>query len=209
VYVLLPQFRVITVGTNMTRGQALQPAIAAWNADSYAHSNSGWNQGIMNAAMLGLTDKAASMATSRAKTAPAKGYRFPAFAPHEQDFEPSADHFANMNAGLQLMLLQVRHAWEVAFILSVDCLANIAALYPAVQVGDGDALFKDGKMVLFPAWPCSWDVSFKLNGPMKTTIEGTLAKGKLTQLTVTPAARKLAVLVANCATQAETQALLA
>jgi hypothetical protein len=89
----------------------------AWKADSYAHTNSGWNQGIMNAAMLGLTDNAAGMAVARAKVLPATGYRFPAFAPHEQDFEPSADHFANMNAGLQLMLLQVRQnasrAWSL------------------------------------------------------------------------------------------------
>ena len=56
--------------------------------------------------MLGLTDKTAAMVVQRAHTAPAKGYRFQGFAPHEQDYQPSADHFANMNAGLQLMLMQ-------------------------------------------------------------------------------------------------------
>ena len=43
----------------------------------------------MNAALLGLTDTAQSMVVQRAQTAPAVGYRFSAFAPHEQDYEPS------------------------------------------------------------------------------------------------------------------------
>ena len=77
-------YRLLTVGTNMTMGVPLKPGIDAWNADSYAHTNGGWNQGVMNAAMLGLTDKASSMVLQRSKTGPAKGYRFPGFAPHSQ-----------------------------------------------------------------------------------------------------------------------------
>jgi hypothetical protein len=38
----------------------------------------------------------------RAATAPAAGYRFMGFAPHMQDFDPSADHFANMNRCVQV-----------------------------------------------------------------------------------------------------------
>lgn len=38
----------------------------------------------------------------RAATAPAAGYRFIGFAPHMQDFDPSADHFANMNRCVQV-----------------------------------------------------------------------------------------------------------
>jgi hypothetical protein len=41
----------------------------------------------MNAALLGLKSIAESMLVSRALTAPAIGYRFEGFAPHEQDFE--------------------------------------------------------------------------------------------------------------------------
>jgi len=70
-----------------------------------AHGNSGWAQGAMNAALLGLTDVVMPMVVGRAKTGPAKGYRFQGFAPHEQDYEPSADHFANMNSALNWMLL--------------------------------------------------------------------------------------------------------
>jgi hypothetical protein len=44
---------------------------------------------------------------------------------------------------------------------------------------------------------------------MNTALEGTLAHGKLTQLVVSPPERKAAVLVANCASQLEVDALLA
>ena len=46
-------------------------------------------QGLLNAALLGRAKKAASMALERALTPPATGYRFPAFGPHFQDYEPS------------------------------------------------------------------------------------------------------------------------
>ena len=50
----------------------------------------------MIAALLGLTNDASRMLLERAATQPAPGYRFIGFAPHMQDYEPSADHFANM-----------------------------------------------------------------------------------------------------------------
>ena len=46
-------------------------------------------QGLLNAALLGRAEKAARMTLQRALTPPATGYRFPAFAPHFQDYEPS------------------------------------------------------------------------------------------------------------------------
>jgi len=49
----------------------------------------------------------------------------------------------------------------------------------------------DGKKIyLFPAWPKTWDVHFKLHAPYQTTIEATLKNGKLTALKVWPEARK-------------------
>jgi hypothetical protein len=49
----------------------------------------------------------------------------------------------------------------------------------------------DGKKIyLFPAWPKTWDVHFKLYAPYSTTIEATLKNGKLTSLEVHPAERK-------------------
>ena len=60
----------------------------------------------MDAALLGNASTAAAYVITRAKTAPATGYRFPAFAPHEQDFAPSAHHFAIFAISLQYMLVQ-------------------------------------------------------------------------------------------------------
>lgn len=48
----------------------------------------------------------------------------------------------------------------------------------------------DKKIYLFPAWPKTWDVSFKLHAPYNTTVEGVLKGGKLISLNVTPEARK-------------------
>jgi hypothetical protein len=46
------------------------------------------------------------------------------------------------------------------------------------------------KIYLFPAWPKSWDVHFKLHAAYQTTVEGILKSGKLEMLTVQPASRK-------------------
>jgi hypothetical protein len=46
------------------------------------------------------------------------------------------------------------------------------------------------KIYLFPAWPKTWDVDFKLHAPYKTTIEGMLKNGKLDTLKVTPQDRR-------------------
>ncbi len=48
----------------------------------------------------------------------------------------------------------------------------------------------DEKLFLFPAWPRTWDVAFKLHAPYQTTIEGRLIGGKLEALTVTPSSRR-------------------
>lgn len=47
----------------------------------------------------------------------------------------------------------------------------------------------DRKILLFPAWPRDWDVSFKLHAPYSTTVEGIYKAGKLVQLKVTPKSR--------------------
>ena len=48
----------------------------------------------------------------------------------------------------------------------------------------------DEKIYLFPAWPRTWDVSFKLHAPYNTTVEGVLKNGKVDVLKVTPASRQ-------------------
>ncbi len=52
-------------------------------------------------------------------------------------------------------------------------------------------LQSDGnKLYVLPAWPKSWNVSFKLHAPSNTTVEGVFKAGKLEQLKVTPESRR-------------------
>jgi hypothetical protein len=46
------------------------------------------------------------------------------------------------------------------------------------------------KIYVLPAWPNDWDVNFKLHAPKNTTVECIYREGKLTELKVTPAARR-------------------
>jgi hypothetical protein len=46
------------------------------------------------------------------------------------------------------------------------------------------------KVLLFPAWPPEWDVSFKLHAPYRTVIEGEYRDGKLESLRVDPEERR-------------------
>jgi hypothetical protein len=48
----------------------------------------------------------------------------------------------------------------------------------------------DGKRIqLLPAWPNDWTADFKLHAPFRTTIEGRVENGKITNLKVTPQSR--------------------
>jgi len=51
------------------------------------------------------------------------------------------------------------------------------------------------RILLFPAWPCEWNVHFKLHAPKNTTVEAELRDGKLKILSVVPENRKQDVLV--------------
>ncbi len=52
-------------------------------------------------------------------------------------------------------------------------------------------LQSDGeKLLLLPAWPKAWDVSFKLHAPQNTTVECVYKRGKIETLKVTPEARR-------------------
>jgi len=46
------------------------------------------------------------------------------------------------------------------------------------------------KIYLLPAWPGNWDVDFKLHAPFKTVIQGTVRKGRIKKLHVTPENRR-------------------
>jgi len=122
-----------------------------------AGGNSGWNQGVINAALLGDAITAAAHVLDRALTAPATGYRFQGYAPHEQDYEPSADHFANMNTALNWMLLApaddgvgsavLLGAWPCAW----DADFRLAAPHNTTVEGT----FRDGTMVRLVVTPPS------------------------------------------------------
>ncbi|MDQ2752063.1 MAG: hypothetical protein M3R72_03475, partial [Bacteroidota bacterium] len=48
----------------------------------------------------------------------------------------------------------------------------------------------DKTIRLLPAWPKSWNCSFKLHAPYNTIVEGKVMNGEITDLQVTPAARR-------------------
>jgi hypothetical protein len=53
------------------------------------------------------------------------------------------------------------------------------------------------KLTLLPAWPCDWDVEFKLHAALQTTVVGKVVNGVLTY-DVTPARRRADVCVMPC-----------
>jgi alpha-L-fucosidase 2 len=55
----------------------------------------------------------------------------------------------------------------------------------------------DGKRIqLLPAWPNDWTADFKLHAPYRTTVEGHVEHGKITNLKVTPQSRAKDVVIA-------------
>ena len=56
-------------------------------------------------------------------------------------------------------------------------------------------------VLLFPAWPFDWDVSFKLRAPLNTVIEAACVNGSLVKLIVTPPERRADVQLAGCQSQ--------
>ena len=58
------------------------------------------------------------------------------------------------------------------------------ALQRMLMQCDGD------EIILFPAWPLDWDVSFKLHAPGNTIVECELKAGEIVKLVVLPASRR-------------------
>lgn len=57
----------------------------------------------------------------------------------------------------------------------------------------------DETIAILPAWPCRWDVQFKVHGPKQTVITGELLHGALVgELQVTPESRRKDVKVMAC-----------
>eukprot|EP00659_Diplonema_papillatum_P015320 gene15320-23416_t len=149
-------YRMYTVGRSKVPGVQLDPAIKAFDT-KWFQSDRGWNQNLMDAALLGNASAAKAYLVARAGYPSADGYRFPAFMPHLQDYQPSADHLSVLMNGLNYMVVQ-----------------------------EDDT--PDHRLVLTPAWPCSWELSFKLHGPLNTVVTGSYQAGLL-EYTVDPPER--------------------
>lgn len=67
------------------------------------------------------------------------------------------------------------------------------------MIGMQDMLLQEanGKMILFPAWPKTWDVHFKLHASDNTTVEATLKDGKVVKINVLPKSRAHDIVISN------------
>merc|ERR1719240_805106 len=101
-----------------------------------------------------MTDEAAQLVAQRANST--SEFRFPGFAGHMQDYEPSLDHFSFMRTAMHYMLLS-----------PLDDENQSVLLFPTWPTA-------------------KWDVHFKLHAPLNTTVEAACTKGVLTKLIVTP-----------------------
>ena len=70
--------------------------------------------------------------------------------------------------------------------------------FHAKRAQSGDDGYTGTTIVLLPAWPCGWDVSAKLWGPLNTTVEFEYAGGVVRSLVVTPASREGSVKWSGC-----------
>lgn len=137
---------------------------------TYAHRrhpcNDGWCQDVIDAAMLNMTDDAMKQVAGRA--AVTSMFRFPGFAGHMQDYEPSLDHFSFMRTAMHYMLLA-----------PLDDAKQGIVIFPTWPVD-------------------KWDIHFKLHAPLSTTVEAACTNGTLTTFIVTPKSREADVQVLNC-----------
>ena len=62
--------------------------------------------------------------------------------------------------------------------------AGELALRRMLLQADGD------RILLLPAWPAGWDVSFRLHAPRRTLVAGRVEHDRLVDLRVTPESRR-------------------
>eukprot|EP00041_Stephanoeca_diplocostata_P029135 m.853094 g.853094 ORF g.853094 m.853094 type:complete len:900 (-) comp23498_c0_seq3:403-3102(-) len=108
-YTLHP-YRVYSAAKAVANQMNISNATRAFNAKKFG-SDDGWCQVAPDAALLGLgnlsvTGHAPQLVAARAAVGPAVGYRYPAFMPHFQDYEPSADHLGMFASAVTFMVLQ-------------------------------------------------------------------------------------------------------
>ena len=195
--------RMFTKGRQVASNTSIELGISTYLQSPWRGANSGWNYALNAAVLLGLTQQAVPMLLARASTPPAAGYRFPGYAPHEQDFDPSSDRKFLMGCSLsptlpQLANLPALHTFNI-LVMHLD-FANMNRALQEMLLQSGEDGFEDTKVVLLPAWPCAWDVHFRLVGPLNTTVEVAYVGGKVVSLTVEPPSRSSAVVWGGCMT---------
>jgi alpha-L-fucosidase 2 len=72
------------------------------------------------------------------------------------------------------------------------------ALQSMLMQADGD------RIMLLPAWPRDWDVSFRLHAPRRTVVECEVTAGRVIRLNVTPTSRRVDVVFAGDFREVET-----
>eukprot|EP01047_Picozoa_sp_COSAG01_P048186 COSAG01_NODE_4672_length_4829_cov_3.623890_1_plen_1016_part_00 len=168
-------WRMFTVGRARASGLDLTPALNAaadgqpgWGKGAFP--NAGWVQTIIHNALLGRADVVAAQLIERSLHSAVPGMRSRAFAWGQIcGHPPAAEQMNNANTALNFMLLQ-----------------------------PGDDGFDNATVFVFPAWPCAWDVDFKLAAPLNTTVSVRYVKGNLERFVVEPVARKSAVSFSRC-----------
>lgn len=153
--------RIFSAGRALAGGGApLAPAIAAFFADPNAAGgggNNGWHQGVMHAALLGLRNATAQRFVERATSLkPLPGYRFQFFSGEEgMGGEPAAEVFSNLQAGLQLALLQSAEDPQGTIVLlpGWPCDWDVAFRLRAPRNTTVDALWAGGRLVRLDVFP--------------------------------------------------------
>ena len=148
-------YRIFTVARALLDGVDLTPAREGFLQDPRAYlDNTDWNQGIMDAALLGLPDSAVDLLLQRALNPPAPGYRWPGFAPAYNDYAPVSELYAGLNSALSWMLLQPGDdvngtlvllpgwpcAWDVSFKLWGPFNTSVEAVYAGGVVASVNVL---------------------------------------------------------------------
>ena len=124
-----------------------------------------WTQDQIGWALAGNTKEAAKGLVRRFRLA-SPSVRFPLYGREGADSVPDWDHFGSGSIALQRMLAQE---------------SGISS--PKSQI------------YLLPAWPAEWDVDFKLHLSGGAVLTGTVKDGKLVTWDITPAERKVDVVV--------------
>lgn len=159
-----PQMYICFPFTILSLGRSdMSLAKNTWNLSpvkpNVQHQNQCWYQAAINFARMGLTADAARATLDKLLT---KSERFPTF--YHTYYAGGKKEFCHPP--------DTDHAGT-----------SMIALQEMLMQADGK------RILLGPAWPAEWGVSFKLRAPYQTTVEGRVQNGKIVVDKVTPESR--------------------